>query len=268
MIQANTQSDSQPGKASPDANGDSAIQQEQTGQQASNRDPRISDPAVYQQIFKDGLWDNNVAMGQMLALCPLLAVTTSATNGLGMGLASLAVLLLTNLIISAIRDIISPQVRIPVLIVLIATVVTLVDMAINAWMHDLYKVLGLFIALIVTNCAIFGRAESYASKNPVPLAIADALAMGIGFIWVLIAVGGMREIIGSGTLFANASLLLGQGFAWLEITLIPNYSGVLLAILPPGAFMALGFLIAIKRLIDRTFQARKDRAALANAQTV
>lgn len=264
MMQASTQSDAQPDKTDSNANGDSA----QAAQQAKNRDPRVSDPAVYQQIFKDGLWDNNVAMGQMLALCPLLAVTTSATNGLGMGLASLAVLLLTNLIISAIRDIISPQVRIPVLIVLIATVVTLVDMAINAWMHDLYKVLGLFIALIVTNCAIFGRAESYASKNPVPLAIADALAMGIGFIWVLIAVGGMREIIGSGTLFANASLLLGQSFAWLEITLIPNYSGVLLAILPPGAFMALGFLIAVKRLIDRTLQARKDRAALANAQTV
>ncbi|MDK2776179.1 MAG: electron transport complex subunit E [Pseudomonadota bacterium] len=205
----------------------------------------------YRQIFRDGLWDNNVAMGQMLALCPLLAVTTSATNGLGMGIASLAVLLLTNTIISAVRGVISPQVRIPVLIVLIATVVTLVDMAINAWLHDLYKVLGLFIALIVTNCAIFGRAESFASKQPVPLAAADALAMGLGFTWVLVAVGGMREILGSGTLFANASLLLGSHFAWLETTIIPHYKGILLAILPPGAFMALGFLIAIKRLIDR-----------------
>jgi electron transport complex protein RnfE len=205
----------------------------------------------YRQIFRDGLWDNNVAMGQMLALCPLLAVTTSATNGLGMGIASLAVLLLTNIIISSVRGVISPQVRIPVLIVLIATVVTLVDMAINAFMHDLYKVLGLFIALIVTNCAIFGRAESFASKQPVIPAAADALAMGFGFTWVLVAVGGMREILGSGTLFANASLLLGSHFAWLETVIIPNYSGILLAILPPGAFMALGFLIVIKRLIDR-----------------
>ncbi|MGB1091292.1 MAG: electron transport complex subunit E [Oceanobacter sp.] len=228
-----------------------------------NTPDRTRDPAVYAKIFKDGLWDNNVAMGQMLALCPLLAVTTSATNGLGMGLASLAVLLLTNTIIASIRDIISPQVRIPFLIVLIATVVTLVDMAINAWMHDLYKVLGLFIALIVTNCAIFGRAESYASKNPVPLAIADAFAMGFGFIWVLVAVGGMREIIGSGTLFANASLLLGNSFAWLETTVIPDFSGVLLAILPPGAFMALGFLIAIKRVIDRQVKKRHDRMAMA-----
>ena len=158
----------------------------------------------FRQIFREGLWDNNVAMGQMLALCPLLAVTTSATNGLGMGIASLAVLLLTNIIISSVRGVISPQVRIPVLIVLIATVVTLVDMTINAFMHDLYKVLGLFIALIVTNCAIFGRAESYASKQPVLNATVDALAMGFGFMWVLVAVGGMREILGSGTLFANA----------------------------------------------------------------
>lgn len=211
----------------------------------------------YRQIFSDGMWNNNVAMGQMLALCPLLAVTTSATNGLGMGLASIAVLVLTNIIISSLRSIITPQVRIPVLIVLIATVVTLVDMTINAWMHPLYKVLGLFIALIVTNCAIFGRAESFACKNGVRLAAADALAMGLGFTWVLVAIGGMREILGSGTLFAHASLLLGDSFAWLEITVIPNFSGILLSVLPPGAFMALGLLIAIKRIIDRRLQANK-----------
>lgn len=213
----------------------------------------------YSQIIRDGLWDNNVAMGQMLALCPLLAVTTSATNGLGMGLASLVVLLLTNTLISLIRGIVTPQVRIPVFIVLIASVVTLVDMAINAWMHELYKVLGLFIALIVTNCAIFGRAESFASKQSPLLAITDALAMGIGFTWVLVAVGGMREILGSGTLFAHASLLLGKSFTWLEMTIIPDFPGILLSILPPGAFMALGFLIAIKRLIDRRIQAQQAK---------
>ena len=211
----------------------------------------------YKQIFSDGIWNNNVAMGQMLALCPLLAVTTSATNGLGMGLASVAVLVLTNIIISALRSIITPQVRIPVLIVLIATVVTLVDMIINAFLHPLYKVLGLFIALIVTNCAVFGRAESFACKNSIRLAAADAMAMGLGFTWVLVAVGGMREILGSGTLFAHASLLLGDSFAWLEMTIIPNYSGILLSVLPPGAFIALGMLIAIKRVIDRRLQAGK-----------
>ncbi len=205
----------------------------------------------YRQIFGDGLWNNNVAMGQMLALCPLLAVTTTATNGLGMGLASMVVLLLTNVIISSLRGIITPQVRIPVLIVLIATVVTLVDMAINALLHPLYKVLGLFIALIVTNCAILGRAESFAAKNGVRLAAADALAMGLGFTWVLIVIGGIREILGSGTLFSHASLLLGDSFAWLEITVIPNYSGILLSVLPPGAFIALGLLIAFKRVVDR-----------------
>ncbi len=213
--------------------------------------------AEYGRIFRDGLWDNNVAMGQMLALCPLLAVTTTATNGLGMGLASMVVLIITNTIISMIRGIITPQVRIPVIIVLIASVVTLVDMAINAWMHQLYQVLGLFIALIVTNCAIFGRAESFASKNAVLPSIADALAMGLGFTWVLVAVGAMREVIGSGTLFAHASLLLGEHFAWLETVIIPNFSGVLLPLLPPGAFMALGFLIAIKRIIDRRVATRK-----------
>lgn len=222
----------------------------------------------YAQIFRDGLWDNNVAMGQMLGLCPLLAVTTSATNGLGMGLASLAVLLLTNTLISMIRGIVTPQVRIPVFIVLIASAVTLVDMAINAWMHELYKVLGLFIALIVTNCAIFGRAESFASKNAVLPAMADALAMGIGFTWVLVAVGGMREILGSGTLFTHASLLLGESFTWLELTVIPDFSGILLSILPPGAFMALGFLIAIKRLIDRWAKTRQERIATRNLMAV
>lgn len=214
----------------------------------------------YSQLFRDGLWDNNVAMGQMLALCPLLAVTSTATNGLGMGIASLAVLIVTNTLISGIRGVISPQVRIPVLIALIATAVTLVDMAINAWMHDLYKVLGLFIALIVTNCAIFGRAESFASRQPMLPALADAVAMGLGFTWVLVAIGAMREILGSGTLFADASLLLGPQFAWLETTIFETSPDILLALLPPGAFMALGFLIVIKRFIDQYLVKPSDDA--------
>ncbi len=211
----------------------------------------------YGRIFRDGIWDNNVSLGQILALCPLMAVTTSATNGLGMGIATIAVLILTNAMISSVRGIISPQVRIPVMIVLIAAVVTVVDMAINAWMHSLYKVLGLFIALIVTNCAIFGRAEAFAIKNPILPSMADALAMGIGFSLLLIAVGGVREILGSGTLFAHASLLLGSHFAWLEMEIIPKFQGILLAILPPGAFLTLGFLIAAKRAIDNYAKRKK-----------
>jgi electron transport complex protein RnfE len=214
----------------------------------------------YGRITREGLWDNNVVFAQMLALCPLLAVTSTATNGLGMGLASTAVMLLANIIVSSVRHLISPEVRIPVYIVLIATLVTLVDMSLNAWAHELYKVLGLFIALIVVNCAILGRVESFASKNTVPDAALDGLMMGLGFTLALVALGGVREILGSGTLFANAHLLLGSAFAFLEITIIPDYKGFLLMILPPGGFMALGFLLAAKRVFDRRRAERIERA--------
>jgi electron transport complex protein RnfE len=217
----------------------------------------------YGRITREGLWDNNVVFAQMLALCPLLAVTSTATNGLGMGLASTAVLLLSNIIVSSVRHLISPEVRIPVYIVLIATLVTLVDMSLNAWAHELNKVLGLFIALIVVNCAILGRAESFASKNTVPDAALDGLMMGMGFTLALVALGGVREILGSGTLFANAHLLLGPAFAFLEMTIVPDYKGFLLMILPPGGFMALGFLLAAKRVFDRRRAERAETAAAA-----
>jgi len=214
----------------------------------------------YARITRDGLWDNNVVFAQMLALCPTLAVTGSATNGLGMGLATTAVLVCSNVLISALRQFISAEVRIPVYVVFIATLVTLVDMSLNAWAHDLYKVLGLFIALIVVNCAILGRAESYASKNAVLPAAVDGLMMGLGFTFALILLGGVREILGSGTLFAQAHLLLGASFAFLETTLIPQYKGFLLMILPPGGFLALGFLLAGKRVLDRRLAARASAA--------
>ncbi len=219
----------------------------------------------YARISRDGLWDNNVVFAQMLALCPLLAVTGTATNGLGMGLASMAVLIVSNVVISLIRKLISPEVRIPVYIVVIATLVTLVDMALNAWVHELYKVLGLFIALIVVNCAILGRAEAFASKNGVLPAAVDGLMMGLGFTLALVALGGAREILGSGTLFAQAHLLLGESFAFLELTLIPDYKGWLLMILPPGGFLALGFLLAGKRVLDRRRAARAEPVEAAPA---
>lgn len=146
---------------------------------------------------------------------------------------------------------ITSEVRIPVFVLIIAAIVTIVDLSMNAWLHELHKVLGLFIPLIVTNCAILGRAESFASRNPVRYSVFDGFMMGVGFIFVLVAIGAMREILGSGTLFANASLLLGDAFHFMEITLIPEYGGFLLMILPPGGFLALGFLLAGKRLIDR-----------------
>ena len=219
----------------------------------------------YWQISRDGLWDKNVVFTQMLALCPALAVTSTATNGLGMGLATTAVLLGANVLIAALRHLISPDVRIPVFIVLIATLVTLVDMALNAWLHELYKVLGLFIALIVVNCAILGRAESFASKNPVAASALDGLMMGLGFTLALIAIGGVREILGSGTLFKDAHLLLGPAFSFLELTLIPNYKGYLLMILPPGGFLAVGFLLVAKRMIDQRSARRAQEAADSQA---
>lgn len=213
------------------------------------------------RVVRDGLWDNNVVFAQMLALCPTLAVTGTATNGLGMGLATTAVLTASNILIAALRNFISAEVRIPVYVVFIATLVTLVDMSLNAWVHELYKVLGLFIALIVVNCAILGRAESFAAKNAVLPAAVDGLMMGLGFTLALVVLGGVREILGSATLFAQAHLLLGNAFAFLELTLIPDYKGFLLMILPPGGFLALGFLLAGKRVLDKRLAERAAAAA-------
>lgn len=208
----------------------------------------------YGQITRDGLWDKNVVFGQMLALCPTLAVTSTATNGLGMGLATMAVLVVSGATVSVFRRIITDEIRIAVFVLLIAGIVSLVDMAMNAWLHGLHKVLGLFIPLIVTNCAILGRAESFASKNSILASAADGLMMGAGFTFALVTLGAVREILGSGTLFAHAEALLGNGFAFLDTTVIPDYKGFLLMILPPGGFIVLGFLLAGKRVLDARLQ--------------
>ncbi|NVO28118.1 electron transport complex subunit E [Donghicola sp. C2-DW-16] len=205
----------------------------------------------YTKIIKDGLWQNNVVFGQLLALCPLLAVTGTATNGLGMGLATTAVLVASNLAVSLMRKTITPEIRIPVFVLIIACIVTVVDMALNAWLHDLHKVLGLFIPLIVTNCAILGRAEAFASKNGPAASALDGLMMGVGFTAALTLLGALREVFGSGTLFANAALLLGPEMGFLEVTVFPDYQGFLLLILPPGGFIALGALLALKAAFDQ-----------------
>ena len=210
------------------------------------------------KLMRDGLWDNNVVFAQLLAMCPTMAVTTSGTNGLGMGLATTAVLVVSNILVAAIRHTVSSQVRIPIFVVLIATLVTVVDMVLNAWLHDLYKVLGLFIALIVVNCAILGRAEAFAVKNTMFASAIDGLAMGLGFTFALTFIGLIRELMGSGTLFAQASSLLGQGFAFLELKLA-FYDGALLMILPPGGFAVLGFLLAGKKV----WESRRARSVAA-----
>jgi electron transport complex protein RnfE len=217
---------------------------------------------IYARITRDGLWNNNIVFAQTLGMCPTMAVTSTATNGLGMGLATTAVMVASNMLISSIRHVVSEEVRIPVYIVIIATLVTLVDVSINAWAHDLYKVLGLYIALIVANCAVLGRAEAFAAKNPILSSGMDGLMMGLGFTFALTTIGAVREILGAGTLFADAHLLLGPAFSFMEMKLIPDYKGFLLMILPPGGFLAVGFLIAAKRVIDRR------RASVAEAVQV
>ncbi|MES9868155.1 MAG: electron transport complex subunit E [Sedimenticola sp.] len=204
----------------------------------------------YGKLIKDGLWSNNQALVALLGLCPLLAVTNTAINGLGLGLATTLVLTLSNTTVSLIRNLVRPEVRLPVFVLVIASFVTAVELSMNAWFFELYKILGIFIPLIVTNCAIIGRAEAFASKNRLPKAIVDGLAMGIGFTLALVALGAMREIIGMGTLFSQADLMFGPAAAGLEISLGKDFQGMLLAILPPGAFIGLGFMIALKNIID------------------
>jgi electron transport complex protein RnfE len=205
----------------------------------------------YGGLITDGLWTNNQALVAMLGLCPLLAVTTTATNGLGMGLATTTVLVLSNATVSLIRNLVRPEVRLPVFVLVIASFVTAVELTMQAAFYELYLVLGLFIPLIVTNCAIIGRAEAFASKARLDRAIVDGLAMGIGFSLVLMVLGGIREFLGQGTLFYQAHLLLGEGARGFGIDLGPDFQGALLAILPPGAFIGLGLLIALKNIVDK-----------------
>ena len=202
------------------------------------------------EITRNGLWNNNVALVQLLGLCPLLAVTSTVVNGIGLGIATLITLVLSNTIVSLIRDFVRKEVRLPVFVLIIASLVTIIELGMKALFYDLYLVLGIFIPLIVTNCAIIGRAEGFASRNPVGPAALDGLMMGSGFLVVLALLGGIREVIGFGTLFANAELMFGEGAQVLTITINEDYGGLLLAVLPPGAFFGLAVLIVAKNWFD------------------
>lgn len=208
----------------------------------------------YQTLSWQGLWKNNPALVQLLGLCPLLAVTNSVINGLGLGLATTLVLLGSNCTVSLVRNWVPNEIRIPVFVMVIATFVTMVELLMNAFAYPLYQALGIFIPLIVTNCAIIGRAEAYASKNPIQYAAFDGLMMGLGFAAVLVLLGAMRELLGNGTLFAGAELLLGSWASELKITLFNTDSPFLLAILPPGAFIGMGLLIALKNVLDKRIE--------------
>ncbi|NDJ57373.1 electron transport complex subunit E [Enterobacteriaceae bacterium 4M9] len=209
------------------------------------------------QIFVDGLWKNNSALVQLLGMCPLLAVTSTATNALGLGLATTLVLTLTNLSISAFRRWMPPAVRIPIYVMIIAAVVSVVQMLINAYAFGLYQSLGIFIPLIVTNCIVVGRAEAFAAKNGVFHSALDGLAIGLGATSAMFVLGSMREILGNGTLFNGADSLLGDWAKVLRVEVFHTDTPFLLAMLPPGAFIGLGLMLAVKYLIDEKMKAKR-----------
>ena len=219
------------------------------------------------EIIKDGLWHNNPALVQVLGLCPLLAVTSTVVNAIGLGLATLLVLMGSNPSVSLIRNFVSESVRLPAFVMIIASFVTCAELLMQAFTYELYQILGIFIPLIVTNCAILGRADAFASKNPPLPAILDGAMMGIGFLAVLITLGAMRELVGQGTLFADMHLLLGPMAADWVIRPLEQYPDMLFMVLPPGAFVGLGLLIALKNGIDNHVKERRKAAEPAPAST-
>jgi len=214
-------------------------------------------------IFLNGLWKQNTGLVQLLGLCPLLAISNSVVNALSLGLATTLVMTLSGSGVAAIREVIPNEARIPVYVLLIAVLVTVVQFLMNAYVHPLYLVLGIFIPLIVTNCIVLARAESFASKNGIRASALDGIAMGLGLTAVLTVLGAVREIFGHGTLLTGIDLVFGESAKSLVITLIPNYHGFLLAILPPGAFITLGLLIALRNWLNLRAEQRARRQAIS-----
>ncbi len=219
--------------------------------------------STHRDIAVNGLWKQNAILAQMLGLCPLLAVSTNVVNAVSLGLATILVMALSNLAISSLRAFIPYEIRIPVFILIIAALVTVVDLAFNAWLHDLYLVLGIFIPLIVTNCIVLARVEAYAAKNPVGASTWDGIMMGVGFVWVIGLLGALREIVGSGTLFAGIEMIVPSLHGWQVLP--EDYPGFLIAILPPGAFFVLALLIAGRNWLDARANARARRRLLQQA---
>ena len=211
----------------------------------------------YKEITRTGLWSNNPALVQLLGLCPLLAVSGSVVNALGLGLATMLVLVGSNLAVSIIRNAVTDAIRLPAFVMIIAAFTTCTELLMQAFTYELYQILGIFIPLIVTNCAILGRADAFASKNPILPSIYDGLMMGLGFGAVLVVIGGVREVLGQGTLFADMHLLLGDGVDLTLNVFGANYPSFLVAVLPPGAFIVAGLLIAAKNAIDANIDRKR-----------
>jgi electron transport complex protein RnfE len=215
----------------------------------------------YKTLTHNGLWKNNPALVQLLGLCPLLAVSASVVNSLGLAVATLFVLTTSNLCVSLVRNVVSDTIRLPVFVMIIAAAVTAIELLMQAYAYELYQILGIFLPLITTNCVILGRADAFAAKNPVLPSVYDGFIMGLGFGLVLVALGAIRELLGTGGLFANMQLLFGeQARAWHWV-ISEDYPKLLLAILPPGAFIVTGFLIAGKNQWDERARQRAARAA-------
>ncbi|WP_440468482.1 electron transport complex subunit E [Pseudomonas sp. YH-1] len=214
----------------------------------------------YREIALQGLWKNNPGLVQLLGLCPLLGTSSSMVNALGLGLATVFVLVCSSVIVSLIRGTLSEAVRLPAFLLVIATLTTCAELLMQAWRYELYEVLGIFVPLITINCVILGRAQSFASTNNVARSAFDGLMMGLGFALVLLTIGTLRELLGHGTLLAGMDLLFGPAAADWELQ-IPGYQGLLLAVLPPGAFLVLGLLIALKNRIDESLAGRAKAQA-------
>lgn len=225
--------------------------------------------SVYKEIVENGLWKQNPGVVQLLGLCPTLAVTSTVVNGLSLGLLTALVMAASNGAISPIRRFVPEEIRLPVYILIIAALVTVIDLGMNAFAHPLHKVLGIFIPLIVTNCIVLARVEAFAAKNPTKPSILDGFMMGLGLALVLSLLGGMREVVGKGTLFSGIDLALGPASKAFVLTVIPDYHGFLLAILPPGAFIGLGLLIAVRNWVElrKTEQKPITLSPMAPAQS-
>jgi len=210
------------------------------------------------QLAKEGLWLENPGLVKLLGLCPLLAVSNTLINGLSLGLATLATLLVSNTLVSSFRRSIPSTIRIPLYVLIIASTVTVIELFMRAWLPNLFVTLGIFLPLIVTNCLILGRAEAFAVRHSVRLSALDALFMGLGFLMVLTLLGGMREFIGQGSILADSHHLFGESARQWSLQLFNEDHGMLLALLPPGAFIGLGLLLALKNKMDAVSASREQ----------